>query len=390
MNRYRYKVYRPDGSPEEGTVAAPTPREAAALLHEKGFTVQRLRKEPSPLFRRTFSGQPLALFCREWSSLLAAGLPLTRALEVTASRRRGAVRRALEEVMTTISSGVPLSAAFRQSGLFPDFFLSMVEVGEMSGTLPEQLARLARYYEKETAVKRQFAGALAYPLFLLAFALAVFTLILTVILPSFSLLFEALALPIPPLTGAALALGAFLRTYGPAIGTALAALILLLFLAVRTEQGKEQRDRLLFRSAFVRRLFLIRFCAALSSLLRSGSPLSEALSAAEEAAGNREGRRRIRYVRERLSRGSSFASSLEEARLTAPLLSSMAASGEESGELPAFLGEAGRLMTEETEQKLARLKAILEPALILAVGGVTATLVFTVMIPIFTVLGRGW
>ena len=216
-----------------------------------------------------------------------------------------------------------------------------------------------------------------------------FLLVLTVILPSFSLLFESLGLPLPAVTAQALALGLFLRQYGPALPAGLLLIGLALFLWRRTAQGRAAWDRLLFRSRFVRRLFLIRFCAALSALLRSGAPLSDALRLTEAAAGNREEKRRIRRTEAALASGSGFAESLAAAGLSSPALDPMAAAGEAGGELPKFLGEAARLMAEETGRVLARWKALLEPALLLFVGGLTAAVVFTVMIPLFTAAGRG-
>ncbi len=391
MKRYRYKAFRADGTAVTGRLSAPTAQAAADVLHERGYGVQRLREERRPLFfRRPFRGRRLALFCREWSSLLAAGLPMTETLAVLGAHGSRAAREALADISSAVASGQPLSEACRQSGAFPPFFLAMTAVGERSGALPEELDRLARYYEKEADLRRQFGAAVAYPLFLLSFAAAVFALVFTVILPSFSLLFDALGLPLPPLTRGALAFGLFLRDYGASLLVALFAGALALWAFCRTKDGRRRWEALLFRSRFVRRLFLIRFCSTVAALLQSGAPLSEALAAAETFGGNAEGCRRLRRARSLLSRGMGLAGSLQEARLAPPLLLHMTAAGTESGELPRFLREAARLMTEETARKLVRLKAILEPALLLAVGSLTAAVIFTVMIPIFTAVSRSW
>lgn len=390
MKRYSYKVFREDGTAETGVITADTAQEAAARLHEQGCTIAHLQELPRRFRWKALSGRVLSVFCREWSSLLAAGLPLTESLAVIASHGNRAFRETLTEISRTVASGRTLGDAFRRSGAFPPFFLSMITVGERSGTLPEQLARLSVYYEKAAAMRRQWLAALAYPVFILCFACAVFLLLLMVILPSFSLLFDALHLPLPALTRGALSLGLFLRVYGLLLLLVPLTAVLILCIWKRTESGRDRWERFLFRSRFVRRLFFIRFCASLSALLQSGSPLSEALAAAEETAGNGEGQRRIARMREALARGAGLAESLRRAAQAPPLVVHMAAAGAESGELPAFLREAARLLTEETERKLARLKAVLEPALLCAVGGLTATVVFTVMIPVFTAVGRGW
>lgn len=387
MRRYRYKAFRPDGAAVTGALPAASASDAARTLRERGCTVARLRPERR-LLPRWISGRALALFCREWASLLSAGLPMTEALAILARHGRRAARQTFADIAATVASGQTAAAAFRQSGAFPPFFLAMVAVGEQSGTLPEQLRRLGAYYEKSARLRRQFFAALAYPAFVLCLASALFLLVLTVILPSFSLLFESLDLPLPAVTARALALGLFLRQDGPVLlaGCGLALLALLLW--KRTRRGRAAWDRLLFRSRFLRRLFLIRFCASLAALLRSGAPLSDALHLTEAAAGNGEGKRRIRLAEAALASGCGFAESLAASGLSSPALDPMAAAGEAGGELPEFLGEAARLMAEETGRVLDRWKALLEPALLLFVGGLTAAVVFTVMIPLFTAAGR--
>lgn len=272
MKRYSYKIFREDGTAETGVITADTAQEAAARLHEQGCTIAHLQELPRRFRRKALSGRALSVFCREWSSLLAAGLPLTESLAVIASHGNRALRETLTEISRTVASGQMLGDAFRRSGAFPPFFLSMITVGERSGTLPEQLARLSVYYEKAAAMRRQWIAALAYPVFILCFACAVFLLLLMVILPSFSLLFDALHLPLPALTRGALSLGLFLRVYGLLLLLVPLTAVLILCIWKRTESGRDRWERFLFRSRFVRRLFFIRFCASLSALLQSGRP----------------------------------------------------------------------------------------------------------------------
>lgn len=390
MKRYAWRACREGRPMEEGVLSAEDRRSAARALQERGYTVVRLREKRRPLLPpRPVRGRALALFCREWAALLAAGIPLTEALGVIAGHGSRAMKRTLGEVARLVASGEPLAEALRESGRFPPFFTAMAAVGERSGTLPEQLDALGAYYERAAAVRRQFASALAYPLFVLCFALAMFVLVLTVIVPSFSLLFDALGLPLPPLTRGALALGLFLRAYGAAFAGAALCAGALCFAWTRTARGRRAWERALFHSRFVRRLALIRCCAALAAFLQSGSPLSEALAAAEASAGSGEARRRIALVRQGVARGGDFAACLLASGLASPMAARMAAAGTESGELPRFLRMAARLLTDETERKLVRLRAALEPALLLFVGALTAAVVFTVMIPVFTAAGRG-
>lgn len=391
MDRYRYKAFGENIPPFEGVLFAPDAAAAALQLRGRGLTVMRLRRDRgSRLARRPFrKRRTLSLFCREWAALLDAGIPVAEAFGILSSSCGSRAADVLSGISETVAAGHTLTEAFRESGAFPPFFTAMLSVGEAGGTLPDELRRLAAYYDKEAHFRKKLIGAAGYPLFLLCFSLGVFLLILTVILPSFAALFRTLGIPLPALTAGALAFGNFLRAYGLLL---LAALLLAgagLALFLRTERGKELRDAVLLRSVFLRRLVLIRICHTLAALLSGGATLSDALLHAAEVAGNRSARDAFAGVLASIRRGRSFPESLAASGASLPVLDQMAAAGAESGELPRFLAQAAALMTEETEEALSRLAAVLSPALILFVGALIGLVVCTVMIPIFEAIGRG-
>lgn len=390
MERYRYKAFGDHVPPFEGVLFAETAADAALQLRGRGLSVVRIRKEKGPHFRRPFrSRRALSLFCREWASLLDAGLPAAEAFGILGAHGGKQAASVLAAIRETVEAGHTLSEAFTESGAFPPFFTAMLSVGEAGGTLPEELRRLAAYYDREAHFRKKFISALGYPIFLFLFSLAVFVLILTVILPSFAMLFQALGMPLPPLTAAALSFGGFLRDYGLFILAALLLAATALLLWLRTEQGKEMRDAALLRSHFLRRLVLIRVCHTLAALLSGGATLSDALSHAAGIAGNRRAAAGIRGILASMQRGRTFPESLAASGVSLPMLDHMAAAGAESGELAHFLSHAAALMTEETEEKLSRLAAVLSPALILLVGAVIGLVVGTVMVPIFQAIGKG-
>lgn len=392
MKRYTYKAFYPGSPPISGKLSAESPKDASLRLRSKGFCIIRIREEKRSFLRAHpyRNRKKLSLFCREWSSLLAAGLPLTETIAILSSHENPRAAAILKEAAAFVETGMSLTDSFQATGEFPHFFLSMLAVGEMSGTLPDELHSLAAYYEKEDRLRKKLIAATAYPLFLLFFSLLVFLLILLVILPSFTQLFESLSLPMPAVTQTAVSLGGILSRRGPPFLLAVLVILPLLFLWMRTPRGRLARDRLFLHSLFIRRLLLIRFCHTLSALLKSGAPLSEALRQTASVTKNEEARRRILSMSKRLSAGGDFPDTLRKSGLSMPFLTQMAASGMKSGELPRFMNHAARLMTEDTEQKMERFKTILEPSLILLAGFVTASLLFTVMIPIFTAIGRGF
>lgn len=390
MNTYHYKAYRTGAAPTEAEILAASREEAVKKLREKDLHIISLEeKKGSTMTRGAFRNRKrLVIFCREWAALLEAGISHTKALTILAEHGTKRTKPIILSLVSAIADGTSTSLVFRQSGEFPEFLCAMIDIGEMSGTLPEQLRHAALHYERERLFRKKFTAALAYPLFVLLFALTIFLLILTVILPSFSLLFHSMGIPLPAVTRAALTLGNFLRNYGPYL------LLIFLFSALglsfyaRTETGRAAFHRLLLKSRFVKRLLLIRFCTAASALLKSGASLSDALTEAALVTENTEAVRRIEEARRMHESGMPVGDALEAADFTLPILTHMTAAGLESGRLPDFLEEAAGMLTEETEERMNRFKAVMEPALLLFVGLLTAAVVFTVMLPVFGAIGR--
>ena len=391
MKQFHYKAYDEEGGIHEGSLAARTKREAAASLFSEGLSVIRLfeEKEAHRFFRaRPFaSRRALSLLASSWAALLSAGLTVTESLSLLASKERPQERRLLLSARERISSGHSLSDSFAAGGWCPSFFISLLEVGEMTGTLPSTLTHIALYYEKEDLFRRRLSRSLAYPLFVLAFALVLLLVILLFILPSFAMLFETLGITLPLLASAGLALGLFLRHWGMLLGLILFAVLIAGALYLRTRAGRRRKEVWLYRSAFYRRLLLIRFTLSLSSFLESVKPLSEALAASMKVLGNHVAEEKVRGMERKLMQGENFAGVWEESGFCFPLLFELCQVGLSSGELPRFLDQAARLMTAETEEKLRHFRHIAEPAMLLFVGGLTALVLFSVMLPVFRMAG---
>lgn len=392
MKEFIFKAYSDDGSVIEDSVQAESQREAAAEIFARELHLIHLeeKKEPASLFSwsRPFgSRQKLALFAEEWASLLDAGLTMTDSISLLEKQMDKKERALLSSIRKTISTGHGVGESFERARCFPPFFLSLLSVGELSGTLPEELHRLSRYYLKEDHFIKSIEGALAYPLFVTFFALCLFIVILTFILPSFALLFDSLSIPFPPAASLALVLGLWLKDYGLYLAGALLFSITGAILFFYSKQGREMGHSLLYRSRFYRRLLLVRFCAALSALLESGRTLSESLRDSRDVLGNRNAQRALSFVADQLERGEDFPDVLERSGFSLPLVHHLCRVGMESGQLPRFLRQAEEILTHETERKIRRFRAILEPSLLLFTGAVTALMVFSVMLPVFQAAG---
>ncbi len=392
MNRFHYKAYDDDGAMTEGILSASDRRAAAREVRERGLHLMRLsvvKEKRSILSKAPFqSRKALALLSSEWASLLDAGLLVTDSLALLAGHRQGKEKEILLTIEKRIGQGHGVGGSFAEVGVFPPFFISMIRVGEMTGTLPEELTAAARYYRKEDAYIKKLQSTLAYPLFVLLFAFTVLLVILLFILPSFEILFDTLGIPLP--TGAAigLAVGGFLRSYGAVLALLLLSGILGLLLFGRTSGGKEMGERFLYRFAFYRRLLLIRFALTLAAFLESGKPLSDSLGDVRNVLGNPAAKSAVFLMQKAVERGAEFPMALSGSGFSTPLLAELARVGMQSGELPKFLKKAAELMGQETEEKLRRFRAILEPAMLLFVGAMTAFVIFSVMLPVFQMAGR--
>ena len=386
---FRYKAYEEGGPVREGIIRGTSAQKIREEIRNSGLHVVLIEEMKKAKPVSCFTRKKLALFASGWAALISAGIPVTEALSVLQDGRKKKEKQVLEKLQNTIEAGHGISDSFAESGAFPAFFCALLKVGELSGTLPEQLISAADYYKKEDEFLRNLQTALLYPLAVLLFALLVSVLVLGFLLPSFALLFDALAVPLPPMTKAALAFGLFLQRNGITILIFVALLFLAGFRCIRTEKGKEKTDRLLFRSAFVRQLILARFSRALSALLESGTTLSEALKETALMETNKTARQDICRWAAAVEKGGDFARLVHDAGWTGNTFSRMLRIGMESGQLPLFLKQADRWLTEEVEMELLRFRKMAEPVLLLIAGGMVAALVFSVLIPVFQAAGSG-
>ena len=312
---------------------------------------------------------------------------MTESLSLLAPHMEKKEREILQAVAKRISKGHMVWDSFLNTGAFPPFFISMLQVGELTGTLPEELSAAALYYKKEDAYIKKIQGALAYPLFVFMFSLVVLLIILLFILPSFQLLFETLGIPLPAGAAMGILVGGFLKGFGQEIAILFLLGLLFLLLYGETEAGREKRARLLYRVSFYRQLLLIRFALTLAAFLESGKPISASLGEAGRVLGNPAAKEAVFHVEQAVERGEDFPRALEASGFFSPLLIELSRVGMESGQLPKFLRKAAELMESETEEKIRRFRAILEPAMLLFVGGMTAFIIFSVMLPVFQAAG---
>ena len=390
MSVFEYSALDGRGRTRTGTVAAASAREARALLEQRQLVPVRLEPARQAAARAAggrFTARALALLTRQLATL-AASAPLEEALRTIGSQsdRRG-VRRVVMATHAQVLEGYRLADAMAQQGnAFPPLYRAMVAAGESSGALPQILERLAELLERQQQLRARLAGALVYPAALAFTAVLVVAALMGFVVPKVVEQFESMGRALPWLTRAVIAVSDAIAQWGW-LGLALLAVAGVAFLRLlRREDFRMRFDGLLLRlpllGRVLRDLHAARMARTLAIMLESGLPLLEGLSITARTVGNRVLRAATATMVTAIDEGSSLSSAMRRAGVFPPTLLYMASSGEGSGRLAPMLGRAADYLEREIDTVSAAALSLLEPAIIVALGGVVALIVLSILLPI--------
>jgi general secretion pathway protein F len=375
---YRYRAARMDGSMLTGRIEAGSPDQAGALLVERGLhpIAVELSGEPGP--GRSVAGRrELAVVFRGIAALTAAGVPLEASIAATERLARGPLRDCLSRSRERLRGGDSLAQALGAGdGAIPPVVLGMLRAGDRAGRLGVALEQVATQLELEADLTSRLRHALAYPAVLAVAASASVLIIGTVVVPKFAVLIADLGQEVPPSTRALLAVTGLVADHWMALGLGALMLVSTAAAWVRQPAGRLRWHRILLATPAVgavrHGLATARVCRALGGSLEAGAPLLSALDAGAEASGDPAVGLRLAAARERIARGESVARAFELERAVTQGAVQLVAVGESSGQLAAMLARAGDLASQETERALATLVGLIEPLLVVALGGFVA------------------
>jgi type IV pilus assembly protein PilC len=399
MAEFICRLGTPAGEVVTRMIEAAGAQEARARLEAEGFRVFSVTPpKAAGLAAITRGGkggvQPrvkpgdFLLFNQQLSALLRAGIPILQAIMML--RRRAAssrLRAVLGDVEEKIRGGMALSTAFSAQGpIFPRIYTASVLAGERSGALDEVLARYVDYMRRGVEIRRKIRGALAYPLFLLLASFGMVVFLTAYVVPKMSTLFEGFNRELPAVTSLVVGLSNFVAGNLFWLAPALILGGVALFLWARTPGGALAIDRLLLKlpivSALVKQLAIAQVTRSLATLLAGGITLVESWEIAAESVTNRELRARSSATLPMVQEGRSFTESLEAAGWIPPLALDMIGVGERSGSLREMLEEVAEFYDRESEVRLEQLTTVLEPAILLVMGGVVITILLAIYLPI--------
>ncbi|MDQ7826189.1 MAG: type II secretion system F family protein [Candidatus Eremiobacteraeota bacterium] len=380
--------------PVTGIIEAPDRESALKRLSTSYSTVIEIKevKERKVLFGGSISGEELQVVTRQLATMLRAGVPLLRALEIITSDSENAF---LQSVFVHITEGVKEGKAIsemlsRHPNVFPRFYLFMVESGETGGKLPEILFKLAEYIENAENLKKKVKSALMYPVtvMILAFAISVFIFMFGV--KQFEEIYKGLDAPLPFSTQIFLAVADFMWRYWYLIAAGVMATLYLLSRYVRTSKGELVKDRMLLKlpviGPLLRRLAIARFARTLSSLLSGGVSTLKSIELVSGSVGNRVMEKMIMNLLRRTKEGESMAESLRQGGEFTKMAVSMIATGEESGTLETMLNEIADFYELQVDVMLKNMASLIEPLVIVVVGIFVGLLIISLGMPLFNLV----
>jgi len=412
MPPFNYTAVDARGAEHAGHIDAPDARLAATRLREQGLhptavvpAAAARPAEPSREQRRRGDGggwfgghrvrsPELAVITRQLATLLHAGLPLLRALEVLARQERHpALHAVIEALAAAIKSGGTFSEALAQHPrVFEPLYVNMVRAGEAAGKLDVVLDRLARFQEKSLQLRGKIIAAMIYPLIVTAVAGLILSGLLVFVVPRFQQIFADLlkGAPLPPLTRFVLAASQAVKGHLLPVLAGVVALGAALKLLRRSPAGARLLDAGMVRLPLCGDLFLkgsiARFGRTLGTLLENGVPILPALVISRNTCGNVRVAEAITAVHDRVKEGAAVARPLESTRVFPPMVTSMIDVGEHTGQLPAMLTKVAEIYEEEVDHAVAGLSALLEPVLILFLALVVGTIVIALFLPIVRIV----
>ncbi len=398
MATFRAIVYDPSGRRQVRSMVAVSADQVKLTLWAQGLHVvdiaPRLVPDMACLFPRLIrvGRAELALFTRQLATFCRAGISILDGLQVLYEQASSSLmRRALEGMIADLGAGAALSTAIsRQPRVFPPLYADLIRSAEAAGGLEAVLQHLADYLSREERAARRLRNALVYPIVVCCLALAVVSVLIGFVLPAFADLFSDFGATMPLPTRLLLAVGDFCRLHVPAIFGSAAVLGVAMVLAARTRGGRERWQRLQLRlpllGQLVRYAMVERYLRALAALARAGVPPATMLRTAAAATGNVEFEQALAAVQPAMLSGEGLAGPLERTGLFPRLALQMVRVGEETGRLDANLEQAAEHYAEETDYRTARLMAVLEPALVIAVGVVVAFIGISVIGPMYALV----
>lgn len=395
MPEYKYTGRTLSGQLSKGVITANNPEHASSQLREKKIYPIKIEEENDRDISEKLRFSPrvktksLALFCRQFYSMLDAGIPIVESLGLLAKQTTNKrLKKATDFLCEEVQKGSLLSSAMKKKKeIFPNMLIYMVETGEVSGQLDAVMGRMAEHYEKETKLQSKIKNAMMYPMIVSIVAVLVIWFLITYVLPTFINMFAGFGAALPLPTRILLGVSSAFRNYWYLILGGLILLILAYKMYVKSQSGRYRIDLLKLRMPIFgnvnKKVATSRFARTLSRLLMSGINIIEAMDIVHKVIGNEVISRGISRSMDNIRKGGGITGPLGDLNVFPPVLISMMKIGEESGSMDAMLAKTADFYDQEVDSAIEKMTTLLEPLIIVVLAIIIGMIILAVVTPMF-------
>lgn len=391
---YKYKALTKQGETIEGFFEASDEADVLTMLKSNDYLPIAVEKDIGAdaqisLFSPKVKKKDLAVFCRQFYTMIEAGLGIVKCFEILeAQTSNKTLRSALGAIHEDVQKGFTISEAMNNHDkVFPSILINMIEAGEVSGTLDSILERMARHFEQESKLESKIKSALVYPSALIVVSIAVVIFMLVAVLPTFTSMFTSSGVDLPWPTQLLMNLSEWIKTYWYLLGGGLLIVVMGWFYFISTTEGRRFLDNLKIKIPGIRvtsiKIITARFTRTLSTLLASGIPLLQALEVVGKVLNNVVVQDRLIDSTDGIRRGASLSRAVRAMDIFPPMVDSMINIGEESGALDEILYKTADFYEDEVEMSLQRMTTLIEPVLLVFMAVIIGFIVIAMAMPMF-------
>jgi len=398
MPSFEWKGRDREGNPQSGVLIGDSKDAVIAALRRQQIVVTTVKEKGKEIALPKFGGgikqKSVAVFTRQFSVMIDAGLPLVQCLDILGQQQDNkAFQKIILQVRQDVEAGSSLADALRKHPqAFSDLYVHMVAAGEAGGILDTILQRLALYIEKAVKLKSQVRSAMVYPVAVITIAIVVIYIILWKVIPVFATLFESLGTQLPFLTQVIVNMSRFIGNFWWLIGLVVAGAIFALRQYYQTDAGRYQIDKLMLKmpvlGGLLRKIAVARFCRTLGTLLSSGVAILESLEITARTSGNAVIEEAILQVRKDVEEGKTLAEPLARTEQFPPMVCQMVGVGEQTGAMDTMLSKIADFYEDEVDAAVEGMMSLLEPVMIAFLGVVIGTIVVAMYLPMFSLISQ--
>ena len=394
LPNFLYKALDQNGNKLKDKIEAPNKETVVSMLKSRNLYVVSVEEED--LFNKdielfsnaVFTAKDVAIFARQFSILLKAGISITGSLDILREQLENKkMAKVINGVYETVQKGEALSSALIATKKFPDLFANTLQAGEAGGNVEDVMERMANYYEKTNKVSSKVKSALIYPSMVLLVTIVVTYILITKVVPTFVEMFASMNLELPFTTRALIAIGNFFNTYWMIIFGALIIGIGILIYYLKTPEGQFRKDLILLQIPLIKLLIqksaISRFARTMSIMLRTGIPMINAIELSAKVINNVVMAKSMAIVKSKVEAGSNLSTPIEEMKLFPKLVVSMIKIGEETGALDEMLNKCADFYDDEVETVSGRITTMIEPMVIILLALIVGTVVMAIIQPMF-------